>query len=224
MLLAGGKKRPDPSRDVAAGAGADNANNDEMPPAEGAMFEGDLDFDFADLNMTAGASAANGRGVGDGEDGGLDFAAIDADLERFEKDDMVREALQRGVDLRLYSKQVDHELRQLEMLSIADCKYTTSGSTIHDRIFIMIFCCVLMSARVKLELRRTSASTLVDNSSTAGWLELPGPDRRLRTAAFPLPNTTVSRPDYPHPCARSHVPPLLPFLILVVFRCRHQGV
>jgi hypothetical protein len=126
LLLAGGKKRPEPA---AASAAAPDAVAAAAPQPganpEGAMFEGDLDFDFQDLNLTTGAGgaggAASGRGVGDAEDGSLDFAALDADLARFERDELVRDALQKGVDLRIYSKQVDMELRQMEMLSIADC-------------------------------------------------------------------------------------------------------
>jgi len=143
MLLAGGKK-----------TASKNANNTVAPPtplspeqqqqAAGgaatqtmAMFEGDFEFDFADLNITSGAQGDAARALGlmgsgsaaakasaaaaaMAADGSLDFAAIDSDMARFEKDELVRDALNRGVDLRVYSKQVDVELRHMETLSIAD--------------------------------------------------------------------------------------------------------
>ena len=123
QLLAGGRKAPAPAALVQPsplpGAGAD-----EGPPL-GSMVETDFEFDFADLNITSAAVGDAARaGVGGAAlgaaDGSLDFAAIDSDMARFEKDELVRDALNRGVDLRVYSKQVDGELRQLEMLSIAD--------------------------------------------------------------------------------------------------------
>ncbi len=70
----------------------------------------------------------------------LNFDEIDADLQKFAQvrwerfgvvkllltrfevqDEVIRDALSREVDLRKYSKQVDGELRHMEMLSIADC-------------------------------------------------------------------------------------------------------
>lgn len=41
-------------------------------------------------------------------------------MAKFEQDEVVREALARGVDLRMYSKQVEGELHALELRSIAD--------------------------------------------------------------------------------------------------------
>ena len=140
-LLAGGKKSIIPKVPIAPptplspGDGALSLSN--APTQTMAMFEGDFEFDFADLNITSGAQgdAARALGLLDGgsaaskasaaaaamaADGSLDFAAIDSDMARFEKDELVRDALNRGVDLRVYSKQVDGELRQMETLSIAD--------------------------------------------------------------------------------------------------------
>lgn len=42
---------------------------------------------------------------------------IQANLE----DDLVKEALKTGVDLRQYSKQVESELQRIEQASIKDC-------------------------------------------------------------------------------------------------------
>ena len=79
--------------------------------------DGQLEFDFADLDLTSGATVAGGRGVGDVA---LDFAAIDEDLQLFAQDDVVKDVLSRGVDLRTYAKGVDSELRAMEIRSISD--------------------------------------------------------------------------------------------------------
>ncbi len=126
-LLAGAdtRRKVEPPESTNAGPSSSDANAaDSGPEIKGEMFEGDLEFDFQDLNLTAGAGVGSGAGSGADPASALDFAAIDEDLARFEQDELVRDALQRGVDLRLYSKQVDMELRQMEMLSIADCEST----------------------------------------------------------------------------------------------------
>jgi vacuolar protein sorting-associated protein 52 len=49
-------------------------------------------------------------------DGSVDMAE---DLERFAEDSFIQAALHKGVDLRGYSKQIDEELRQVEIESVA---------------------------------------------------------------------------------------------------------
>lgn len=114
LLLAGGKKKPEPA---AAAAVVEDLQPQVMQAAD--MFEGDLDFHFEDLNLTGGA-AAGGPLDSLGGEGSLDFQAIDDDMQKFAQDEVVREALSRGVDLRQYSKQVEGELHSLELRSIAD--------------------------------------------------------------------------------------------------------
>jgi hypothetical protein len=114
MLLAGGKKRPEP---VAAAVLVEDIPPQVMQASE--MFEGDLDFHFEDLNLTGGAGGGGPLDSFGGE-GSLDFQAIDDDMHKFAQDEVVREALSRGVDLRQYSKQVEGELHGLELRSIAD--------------------------------------------------------------------------------------------------------
>jgi hypothetical protein len=43
----------------------------------------------------------------------IDFNGIDEDLKRFQKDDIVRQALSQGVDLRGYSRDIETELREV---------------------------------------------------------------------------------------------------------------
>ena len=81
------------------------------PPADD--DDGAVEFDFENLNLSAGAGGERGEEA-------LDFGAIDADLTNFAQDGVIREALSRGVDLRLYARTVDAELRSMEMLSIGD--------------------------------------------------------------------------------------------------------
>jgi hypothetical protein len=83
--------------------------------------DGAVEFDFDNLNLMASASGDGEEGSGAGSlADALNFAVIDEDLARFAQDEVIREALSRGVDLRLYSRTVDAELRHMEMLSIGD--------------------------------------------------------------------------------------------------------
>jgi hypothetical protein len=117
-LLAGGRARksvavPTP---VAAPAPPPPAVQSEVPD------DGEVTFDFDNLNLmeamrTEGGAANSGDGLAM-ED--LNFAAIDDDLSNFAQDEVIREALSSGIDLRMYSRQVDSELRHMEMLSIED--------------------------------------------------------------------------------------------------------
>ena len=43
----------------------------------------------------------------------IDFNGIDEDLEQFQQDDIVRQALLQGVDLRGYARDIDLELREV---------------------------------------------------------------------------------------------------------------
>mmetsp|Transcript_8188 Transcript_8188/g.15453 ORF Transcript_8188/g.15453 Transcript_8188/m.15453 type:complete len:728 (+) Transcript_8188:155-2338(+) len=72
--------------------------HDEEGGAE--SFELDLD----DLNLTS-------------ED--IDFDEIDDDLERFQEDEMVQQALQRGVDLRKYGQELAAQLKEAETETVA---------------------------------------------------------------------------------------------------------
>jgi hypothetical protein len=43
----------------------------------------------------------------------IDFAEIGEDLERFQEDDTVQQALHRGVDLKKYGRDLERELKQV---------------------------------------------------------------------------------------------------------------
>lgn len=47
----------------------------------------------------------------------IDFSGIDEDLEQFQQDDIVRQALREGVDLRGYARDIDLELREVFSVS-----------------------------------------------------------------------------------------------------------
>jgi hypothetical protein len=51
----------------------------------------------------------------------IDLTEIDEDIIRFQQDELVQQALKTGVDLREYSKNIESELRQVEIDSIEDC-------------------------------------------------------------------------------------------------------
>ena len=44
----------------------------------------------------------------------IDFGEIDDDLERFQEDEMVQQALQRGVDLRKYGQELAAQLKEVQ--------------------------------------------------------------------------------------------------------------
>jgi hypothetical protein len=50
----------------------------------------------------------------------INFNEIDADLKRFQEDDMVQKSLSRGVDLRQYARETERDLRELTQDSIQD--------------------------------------------------------------------------------------------------------
>ena len=50
----------------------------------------------------------------------INFDEIDADLKRFQEDDMVQKSLSRGVDLRQYARETERDLRALTQDSIQD--------------------------------------------------------------------------------------------------------
>ncbi|CAN0495554.1 unnamed protein product [Laminaria digitata] len=50
----------------------------------------------------------------------IDFNGIDEDLEQFQQDDIVRQALLQGVDLRGYARDIDLELREVELDSVQE--------------------------------------------------------------------------------------------------------
>nr|CCA25640.1 vacuolar protein sortingassociated protein putative [Albugo laibachii Nc14] len=49
----------------------------------------------------------------------IDFDELDDYLELFQQDDVIKEALMHGVDLRKYAEQIDHELRDAEIDSVS---------------------------------------------------------------------------------------------------------
>jgi len=49
----------------------------------------------------------------------INFDEIDDDLERFQEDEMVQQALHRGVDLKKYGRELEKELKEAEAASIA---------------------------------------------------------------------------------------------------------
>ena len=50
----------------------------------------------------------------------LNFDGIDEDLENFKKDDVVKRALSKGIDLKGYASQIEQELREVEMGSVKE--------------------------------------------------------------------------------------------------------
>lgn len=53
----------------------------------------------------------------------INFEEIDDDLASFQEDEMVQQALHRGVDLKKYGNELERELRKVRSLC-ADCNLT----------------------------------------------------------------------------------------------------
>lgn len=86
-----------------------------------AMRAGEAEAGHSRGSAAVGAfsgSAADALGVD--ASGNLDFSAIDEDLAKFSRDDAIKGALSRGVDLLKYTRSIDSELRESEVVSIAD--------------------------------------------------------------------------------------------------------
>ena len=47
----------------------------------------------------------------------IDFTGIDQDLARFQQDELVKQALSRGVELKGYSAQIEQELKEVRECS-----------------------------------------------------------------------------------------------------------
>lgn len=58
----------------------------------------------------AAAASAAGGAAGPAE---LDLTGIDRDLARFQQDELVRQALGRGVELKGYAAQIEQELKEV---------------------------------------------------------------------------------------------------------------
>eukprot|EP00824_Muranothrix_gubernata_P005780 TRINITY_DN17560_c0_g1_i1.p1 TRINITY_DN17560_c0_g1~~TRINITY_DN17560_c0_g1_i1.p1 ORF type:complete len:764 (-),score=142.62 TRINITY_DN17560_c0_g1_i1:7-2133(-) len=60
---------------------------------------------------------------------------LDEDFERYQQDDLVKDALVKGVDLRQYSRQIESDLREVEQASIQDyIKESDNLANLHQQI------------------------------------------------------------------------------------------
>jgi len=65
----------------------------------------------------------------------FDFDGIDKDLERFQQDELVKQALSRGVELKGYSAQIEQELKEVEMESVKEYVQQSSNvAALHGQI------------------------------------------------------------------------------------------
>jgi hypothetical protein len=65
----------------------------------------------------------------------IDFSEIDDEISKFSNDKMVREALDKGVDLKQYGRQIDDELRAAERHSVLDyAREADSIAALHFRL------------------------------------------------------------------------------------------
>ncbi|GBG28568.1 Vacuolar protein sorting-associated protein 52-like [Hondaea fermentalgiana] len=84
------------------------------------MMHGGADEVYEDEAAAAAEAGGGGRADEDQDDFEFDLTTIEEDLARFQEDEVVRDALARGVDLRSYSRQIDGDLRALQSSSIPE--------------------------------------------------------------------------------------------------------
>jgi hypothetical protein len=175
-LLAGGKLRP------TVAVAPEPEPEPEQEPLDVPDDDGNVTFDFDDLNLAETMAGSPGKGDGGGGGGApeaLDFAVIDEDLSKFAQDEKIRDALARGVDLRLYARQVDAELRHLEMESIAD--YVGQADAVAGLFDQISHCEAVLGAMQGM------LSTFQDNLGGSAWKEGVGCGRAAPRAPAPRP-------------------------------------
>eukprot|EP00003_Mantamonas_plastica_P022709 TRINITY_DN3916_c0_g1_i10.p1 TRINITY_DN3916_c0_g1~~TRINITY_DN3916_c0_g1_i10.p1 ORF type:complete len:704 (-),score=238.83 TRINITY_DN3916_c0_g1_i10:1057-2937(-) len=65
----------------------------------------------------------------------IDLAEIDKDMEQFQQEETVKEALMSGVDMRQYLRQIETDLREAEKASVADyIKESENLGSLHSQI------------------------------------------------------------------------------------------
>ena len=65
----------------------------------------------------------------------IDFDELDDYLELFQQDGVIKQALDKGVDLRQYARQIDHELRAAEVDSVSQyVMKSTDIVELHDQV------------------------------------------------------------------------------------------
>eukprot|EP01096_Ripella_sp_DP13-Kostka_P013402 TRINITY_DN5815_c0_g1_i1.p2 TRINITY_DN5815_c0_g1~~TRINITY_DN5815_c0_g1_i1.p2 ORF type:complete len:720 (+),score=291.97 TRINITY_DN5815_c0_g1_i1:26-2161(+) len=91
----------------------------DQAPQSSQSFTG-LDMNFDDLDITNEV---------------VDFREIDALMSKFQEDPSVKEALDKGIDMREYSRQIEKELRKAERESIEDyLREAENFSQLHHQI------------------------------------------------------------------------------------------
>ena len=85
--------------------------------------------------MSALVSISVGDNPGAGEsqwDEEINFDGIDEDLAAFQEDEMVQQALHRGVDLKKYGKELETDLRQVGNTSSSGFDFLCSSPYSHS--------------------------------------------------------------------------------------------
>lgn len=67
--------------------------------------------------MNSNSSIKYGLGFGEESINSIDFNTIDEDLEQFQQDPIVKESLEKGIDLRSYARGIEDEIKDLQVLS-----------------------------------------------------------------------------------------------------------
>jgi hypothetical protein len=104
---------------------------------DGDMEDEELNFDLGELDITTqdislddvdGKSGQSHACVAERSPSCMCADVCADDLAKFQQDAIVKEALQKGVDLRHYSRQIEYELRKIEGECVQDCESPVSRS------------------------------------------------------------------------------------------------
>ena len=93
---------------------------EEDPKIDFTAALNDTGIDLADLDLTTET---------------IDLTGVDKDLEAFQQDEFVRQALDKNVNLGKYAKKIEEDLKQIQMESVRD--YITKAEELvdlHDEI------------------------------------------------------------------------------------------
>lgn len=161
---------------------------------EAAVRASILSLSLGDLNLSAPVSSPSPGGEEDAA-----FNIEESDLDAFQEDELVREALEREVDLRTYSKQIEAELAEAESSVVDDyVGNAPSLAGLHAHIKL----CDEILGRMHSQLgafQVRCASPLPPFLSSLAPLTLPARARNRRTSA-PSPRRSRRCRTGPFPC------------------------
>lgn len=125
MALEGGLVKVEVAMPAPANTGGTRSDSDAGANGEGRAQKNNVERSSSSSSMNSRSNGYSNKNEErdqeiPGFDLEFDLTTIEEDLARFQEDEVVRDALARGVDLRSYSRQIDGDLRALQASSIPE--------------------------------------------------------------------------------------------------------